>query len=177
MIQKIKEGYLKLKSIKNFEIIVALIIIAITLLIYFSVNEKEKLSSNAVKSDATNDSETLEGRLSDILSEIEGVGEVSVLITYNSLNVDEKSTEVSSTNDTTNSLGQILSNQTSSRSDNYNEVLGVIVVAEGGDNVRVKMNILSAVSTALDINPNSIQIFTRRDLWNKTQNLKNLVNL
>ena len=59
MIQKIKEGYLKLKSIKNFEIIVALIIIAITLLIYFSVNEKEKLSSNAVKSDATNDSETL----------------------------------------------------------------------------------------------------------------------
>jgi stage III sporulation protein AG len=164
MIQKIKENYLKLKSIKNFEIIVALIIIAITLLIYFSVNENKKISSNSVKSEATESNETLERKLSDILSEIKGVGEVSVLITYNSLNIEEKSIETSSTNDNTSSLNQILSNQTNSKTNADNEVLGVIVVAEGGGDVRVKMNILSAVSTALDINPNSIQIFTRRDL-------------
>ena len=164
MIQKIKESYLKLKSIKNFEIIVALIIIAITLLIYFSVNENKKISSNSVKSEATDSNETLERKLSDILSEIKGVGEVSVLITYNSLNIEEKSIETSSTNDNTSSLNQILSNQTNSKTNADNEVLGVIVVAEGGGDVRVKMNILSAVSTALDINPNSIQIFTRRDL-------------
>jgi stage III sporulation protein AG len=164
MIQKIKENYLKLKSIKNFEIIVALIIIAITLLIYFSVNENKKISSNSVKSEATESNETLERKLSDILSEIKGVGEVSVLITYNSLNIEEKSIEASSTNDNTSSLNQILSNQTNSKTNADNEVLGVIVVAEGGGDVRVKMNILSAVSTALDINPNSIQIFTRRDL-------------
>lgn len=164
MIQKIKESYLKLKSIKNFEIIVALIIIAITLLIYFSVNENKKISSNSVKSEATDSNETLERKLSDILSEIKGVGEVSVLITYNSLNIEEKSIEASSTNDNTSSLNQILSNQTNSKTNADNEVLGVIVVAEGGGDVRVKMNILSAVSTALDINPNSIQIFTRRDL-------------
>lgn len=164
MIQKIRENYLKLKSIKNFEIIVALIIIAITLLIYFSVNENKKISSNSVKSEATESNETLERKLSDILSEIKGVGEVSVLITYNSLNIEEKSIEASSTNDNTSSLNQILSNQTNSKTNADNEVLGVIVVAEGGGDVRVKMNILSAVSTALDINPNSIQIFTRRDL-------------
>lgn len=164
MIQKIKESYLKLKSIKNFEIIVALIIIAITLLIYFSVNENKKISSNSVKSEATDSNETLERKLSDILSEIKGVGEVSVLITYNSLNIEEKSIEASSTNDNTSSLNQILSNQANSKTNADNEVLGVIVVAEGGGDVRVKMNILSAVSTALDINPNSIQIFTRRDL-------------
>ena len=164
MIQKIKESYLKLKSIKNFEIIVALIIIAITLLIYFSVNENKKISSNSVKSEATDSNVTLERKLSDILSEIKGVGEVSVLITYNSLNIEEKSIEASSTNDNTSSFNQILSNQTNSKTNADNEVLGVIVVAEGGGDVRVKMNILSAVSTALDINPNSIQIFTRRDL-------------
>ncbi len=164
MIQKIKESYLKFKSIKNFEIIVALIIIAITLLIYFSVNEKDKTSSNNVKSETTNGNETLESKLSDILSEIEGVGEVTVLITYNSLNLDENSSETSIANDKTSSLNQILSNNTGSKTNNDTQVLGVIVVADGGGDVRVKMNILSAVSTALDINPNSIQIFTRRDL-------------
>ena len=44
------------------------------------------------------------------------------------------------------------------------QIIGVIVVAEGADNPKVRMNILSAVSTALDIDKNSIQIFTRSEL-------------
>ena len=40
--EKIKEFLQKIKSIKNFEIILCLIIIAVALLIYFSVSPKEK---------------------------------------------------------------------------------------------------------------------------------------
>ena len=43
------------------------------------------------------------------------------------------------------------------------EILGVIVVASGAEEVKIKLKILTAVSTALGINGNSIQIYTRRD--------------
>ena len=67
--EKIKEFLQKIKSIKNFEIILCLIIIAVALLIYFSVSPKEK-SNDEQEVVATEHSLTdgLEARLGNILS-------------------------------------------------------------------------------------------------------------
>ena len=162
--EKIKEFLQKIKSIKNFEIILCLIIIAVALLIYFSVSPKEK-SNDEQEVVATENSLTdgLEARLGNILSKIEGVGEVDVLITFETTaeqitattNNSHSTTTQNGDNSTTTSTSTdtpIISNQ------------NVIVVAEGADEAKVKLQILSAVSTALNINQNSIQIYTRRDL-------------
>lgn len=171
---KIKEIFQKFKSIKNFEIIVALIIIAVTLLIYFNVNDKKV--ENVKEDSTTSLTDDLEERLANILKEIDGVGEVSVMITFDSTveqvtasNNNEQSTTtqngVNSTTTSTQTASPIISNQNVIvLQEKMPEILGVIVVAEGAKDMKVKLNILSAVSTALDINQNSIQIYTRRDL-------------
>ena len=175
---KLKELCQKLKSIKNFEIILCVIIIAVVLLIYFSTDtktDKQDDSPETVSKDSVKLTENLEERLSEILKQIEGVGEVNVLITYattevpviaDSVNSHQTTTsgDNSQTTTTTNSSTPIISNQDIIViQEKMPEILGVIVVADGADNIKTKLKILTAVSTALGINGNSIQIFTRRD--------------
>lgn len=174
--EKLKELWLKVKSIKNFEIVLCLIIIAVALLIYFSVSQDEKDKEEEVSVDATSLTDGLEERLSGILSKIEGVGEVDVMITFSSTveqvtastNNSHSTTTQNGDNSTTTSTSTespIISNQdVIVLQEKMPEIIGVIVVAEGAEQAKVRLQILSAVSTALDINQNSIQIFTRRDL-------------
>ena len=67
----------KLKSIKHIEIIIAVIFAVIILLIYMSSVDTKSVSTSA----------NLETRLENILSDIEGAGEVSVLINTTSEDV------------------------------------------------------------------------------------------
>lgn len=71
----------KLKSIKHIEIIVAVIFAVIVLLIYLS-------SVNPVKKTQSSASTNLEMRLESILSDIEGAGNVSVLINNTDNQID-----------------------------------------------------------------------------------------
>ncbi len=71
----------KLKSIKHIEIIIAVIFAVIVLLIYLS-------SVNPVKRTQSSASTNLETRLESILSDIEGAGNVSVLINNTDNQID-----------------------------------------------------------------------------------------
>lgn len=176
MIEKLKEWTKKLKSIKNYEIIISLIIICIVLLIYFSVNGDGKKEEKVAESVNISLTDGLEERVGNVLSKIEGVGEVDVLITFSSsaeqvtANTQNShstttSNQNNSTTTSTTTSSPIISNQNVIvLQEKMPEIIGVIVVAEGADNPKVKINILSAVSTALDIDKNSIQIFTRSEL-------------
>jgi len=171
---KLKEFLQKIKTIKNYEIILSLLIIAVVLLIYFSVSEKDTEKKVEVESATMGLTDNLEERLSGILTQIEGVGEVGVLITFNSTveqvtasTENNHSTTTSSgsnsTTTSTNTSSPIISNQNVIvLQEKMPEIIGVIVVAEGASDLKVRLNILNAVSTALDIDKNSIQIYTRR---------------
>ncbi len=171
---KLKELFQKIKTIKNYEIILSLLIIAIVLLIYFSVNEKDTQKKVEIESSGVTLTDGLEDRMSGILTQIDGVGEVGVLITFNSTveqvtatTENNHSTTTSSGNNSTttstNTSAPIISNQNVIvLQEKMPEIIGVIVVAEGADDPKVRLNILSAVSTALNIDKNSIQIYTRR---------------
>lgn len=71
----------RLKSIKHIEIIIAVIFAVIVLLIYLS-------SVNPVKKTQSSASTNLEMRLESILSDIEGAGNVSVLINNTDNQID-----------------------------------------------------------------------------------------
>lgn len=143
---KAKEFYEKAKTIKNIEIIVAVILIAIVLLIYASsVNSQAKYTSN-LDTSTTNTLE-IEDRLANVLSQIEGVGRVSVMITYK----EELTTKSVST------LGN--KEVKSSESD----IKGVIIVAEGANDIAVKLNLIRATQAVLNINANTIEVFAMKN--------------
>lgn len=177
---KIKELIQRLKSVKHIEIIVGVIIIAVLLIIYFNVNEDEvtKSSKSPSSSESSQSSLTdgLEEKLADILSEIDGAGDVKVMITYVSTSEQvTASTNNSHTTTTNGTSGQTTTTTATSTpiisnskvivlQEKMPEVKGVIIVADGAGDVRVRLSLIQATSTVLGVNANSIQIFTRRDV-------------
>ena len=127
----------------------------------------------------------LENHLAENLAQINGAGEVSVMITLKSSTekVIEKDnnqqTETVTESDsqggtrTTSNLSQEESTIYEDRSDNTKspyvsktiapQVEGVVVIASGGDNALVKENITEAVRALFDIDTHKIRIMKRSD--------------
>lgn len=82
-IDKIRKSPLvvKLKKIKNIEFILCLFIIAIALLLYSGLTKQSK-TDTPVSSTTSASQSSDEVRLAEILSAIDGAGEVNVMITH-----------------------------------------------------------------------------------------------
>lgn len=142
-------------KIKNRNYIYIILIIGAAFMLLFPGTEKK----SAVEQEEVKISE--ETRLEKILSEMEGVGEVSVMITYyaSSEKALAYETKISRKSDTTGISDAESSDEKAVMSDGepvvlrevYPEVKGVVVIAEGAANVKVKKAICEAVSTALGI--------------------------
>ena len=126
----------KLKSIKHIEIILAVLFALIILLIYFSSSTSNSFTNN--KSENNNLSAIsiytteVEEKLTNILSKIDGAGNVDVMIMTDN-NIDEKE-------------------------DNIPNIKSVIVVAEGAKNVWVKLEIVKAVEALLNLSTSNIEV-------------------
>lgn len=171
--EKLKKIFAKIKSVKNIEIIIGLVIIAVMIIIYSNVSAAKEKTDAASGGEATL-TDNLETRLADILGEIEGAGEVKVMITYagtgDKITAETTNTHTTTTNGSTSSTTTTTttSSPVLSGSDvvilqeKMPEIKGVIVVAEGASDMKVKLKLMQATATVLGINANSIQIFTRR---------------
>ena len=138
--EKIGSFFKSEKAIKDsLNLVISLIIIiSVGMLIYnMTVTPKENGQVIPDRESQTIDEENLyyedEKRFSDILSQIKGVGDTKVMITYYNEEVQKKS-------------------------ENGSDVKGVIVVAEGAGNTVVKNDILCAVQAVFDIPANRITV-------------------
>ncbi len=164
----------KVKKIKNKEIIVGIVIIAIVVVIYSSIasgSETEESSTADVTVSVGDITEGMEERLSEILSSVEGAGEVKVMISY--CTTAELVTAVATETYTTESNGSTVTTTTETPiilsvngdeelvvlQELMPEIKGVIVVAEGGGSISVRIELISAIQTVLDVNANQIAIF------------------
>lgn len=139
--EKLKNFRAKVKTIKNIEIIIGVVIICLVVLIYSTVTSKPESNKISGLSDNKSYGENateLEMRLGEILSEIDGAGRVTVMISQ------ENSEEGASAD------GQV-------------KAIGVVIVADGADNVMVRMNLITATKTLLDVDADAIQIFDRNN--------------
>lgn len=163
----------KLKSIKNIEIKLAVMLCAIILAVYLigsgiaKAKDKEKVEVEG----ETNVSQQLE----KILSQIKGVGKVKVLITFDgegelvpaqsgtkySYSTSDEKGQTSTTTETSNTV--IVSGDKGNAALILKEiapkVLGVIVVAEGAEDPKVKIALMSATSAATGADIDKIKIF------------------
>lgn len=171
----------KIKNIKNFEIYIAVIFVLIILLIYFSssfsCSSPKKPSKEDSYKSAYDYCQQVENKLRKILSTIKNAGRVDVMITFESTpeRVIAYITN-SSTNTSTDGNGGYNehTNNTSTPQIIYVDgdqiplilkeispkVTGVLVVAEGADDVKVKLDIINAVSVVLDVSPDKIKVLT-----------------
>ena len=143
-----------LRKYVNNKSLVIIIIIGIVFML-FSGTKPQEQENTTQNSDAYTD----EARLGEILSKIDGVGKVHVMVTYYGTTTRdiafEKKQNVSYSEDET-----VKSEETSVVTSGseplvkgivYPKAKGVVIIAEGAGDVRVKKNITDAVIAALDI--------------------------
>ena len=139
----------KLRNIKHIEIYITIIFAIILILIFFSSTGSNKSSVNSFSNNKsittqettiTNYVSDMETKLEQILSQVQGASNVSVMLTLDMSTSTIKENII----------------QTSS----FPEVKGIVIVAKGVENTHVKMNILKAVQAVIDISSGRIEILS-----------------
>ena len=155
----------KLRKNRKLELLVYTVLIAVAAVIFLlscgiscgGSADGVKTQSEA-KQDITRE-EQIERKLEAILSRIDGAGEVKVMLTLASgassgesrgTALSDELFRLSSDEDIKQSLGS---------SDEYAEIIGVIVVASGARDIMVKTRLESAVVTVLGTEPSRVSIF------------------
>lgn len=191
-IEKLKEKLEKNGENKKIEnLIVFVIILIVTIIIINTIwngsDNKDKKESEDVSgykrlaiednNTETNESDDLEKKLEQILSKMEGVGKVSVMITYSQgseiVPMQNETSKSSKINETDSDGGTRTTEQVDSSKEviysNGNKVetqtvknpiaQGAIVIAEGASNAMVKTNIVSAVEAITGLATYKVQVF------------------
>ncbi len=180
--EKLKALVDKVKTIKNIEIIIAIVAIAVIILLYslFTVDKaKPKVKNQTATNTELCLTDEVEQKLCKVLSQINGAGKVEVMITYTG-SAEKVIANTTSTHTNTSNSGGSISTSTSTVTQTpiiitsngasglyvtkqlMPEIVGVIVVAEGANNARVRLELMRAVQTILDINANNIEIFAMK---------------
>lgn len=187
--ESLKTSLSKLKDTKNIEWVAVILIIAIIVSIYASTfnrdsNDQDLPTQYQYKHHETEEMGSSqsqeEKRLKEVLSVIQGAGKVEVMITYKSskeivtaMNTVDSTivTNEEDYNGGTRTINQADSNtQPVTINDSQGskplilkevepEIKGVIVIAEGAGDVRVKMELLRAIQVVLGIKANQVEVF------------------
>ena len=192
MLEKIKSIFKnKEKRIEN--LISFLIILVITLIVINKIIKDDKLKQNDFQNEttaelATNEENSSEKQISDleqklesILQKINGVGKVSVLLTYTessklvpiyNINSSTSITEEKDTSGGTRTT-ETQNNQKDAIKDSNSNIVtekiimptveGAIITAEGAENPEIKSNIISAVEAVTGAQSHKIQVFEMGD--------------
>ncbi|MGN1227949.1 MAG: hypothetical protein ACI4TX_04830 [Christensenellales bacterium] len=161
----------KLKNIKGIEWIIVVVACLIVFLIYYStMGTKNDESGINVSSSSTYASE-LESKLCKVLSNVAGAGNVHVMITLESgaeiivaTSKEERTNTSSSSNSTNQSVTVIetpviVNKEPIVLMEILPKIKGVIVVAQGANDVAVRLELLRAVQALIDVDSNQIEIF------------------
>lgn len=162
---------------KKKKIILVAFLSVVALIIYFFPSKKNIEPQASI---SNNTELTKEEQLEKVLSNIKGTGKVSVMITYlTSAEVvcaNTVKTETNTVTERTENGGikeseKVIENKSPVTVDNGDgenalimvekepEIKGVIVVAQGAENISVKMELQKAVETVLQISPSQVEIF------------------
>ena len=164
----------KLSAGKKAKYLAIIIIIAIILAIYFSSFTPAETTKEQQPEDQTQTERDLADQLSNTLSKVEGAGRVEVVINYESdgslvpaLTTEEQNTVSNADGNTSKTTSKKQSPVTVQGSNGGDAVIietlapkvrGVVVVAQGADDIGVKMDLLNAVSTLLDVPVSKVEV-------------------
>lgn len=135
-----------------------------------STENTSNSNSTSTQSNINSSKDIMEEKLAKILSEISGINNVSVMITYNS---DVKINPVYNTKEEEKEGQKIIDRSVVYNEENSNKTVviestvmptveGVIVVAAGASNVEIRSKIAQAVSAVTNVAIYKIQVFEKK---------------
>ena len=162
----------KLKKIKGFEYVVIGIIFVLVLIIYFAAHSSPQSTSdsNQEHNNSAPYAKELENKLCNVLSQIAGAGKVSAMVTLESggeivvaTSTEERVNTSSGSSNSTQSNTKvespvIVNNSPLVVMEYYPKIKGVVIVAQGAKDVKVRLELLKAVQTLIDIDASHIEI-------------------
>ena len=157
VLEKVKT---KTKSGKVFEILIVVIlalVVAVIVITSFRDNEEpDNVSEEYVRQ--------MERRLASVLSSMEGVGAVEIFMT-----VSSEGKTVIAKESVVGEDGSVTTKPVFSGGDPIvleeckPEITGVLIVADGADDLTVRFNLLEATASVLNINQSIIKVYTKSD--------------
>lgn len=157
----------KVRKSKKLQLIIVIILVSLTLFIYIFSSSDKTENSVIATDEITAYVNNLESKLSTVLSQIEGAGSVSVIITVESgwetVLATKTTTKTDANGVTTTETTPILVNgKTVIVKELYPKIVGVLVVASGAKNIGVMSKLQQATTSLLDVNINKIEILTKK---------------
>jgi stage III sporulation protein AG len=152
----------KIKNNKNLRnILIILLSIIIVFLLIFNFNGKE---STETKTIAESYIDSLEERLTNVLSKLDGAGDVSVIIKAESgmETVLAKETIVKETSNgkEITETPILVNGKTVTLKELYPKITGVLIVTEGAKNIALMHKIQQATTSLLGVDINCIEILS-----------------
>lgn len=162
------DKFLKMAKNKKFQIIFAIVVLFVVVVAYVSyVNVKDE-----DKQVTLSDGKELTSQIQSVLSQIKGVGDVKVLIVYDGgeqMEIASKVDRVTNRVEDEGRVTEIVEETITPILTNGDKPLvigtkrakidGIVVVAQGGDNPKVRVAIMQALATLLKIEYNCINVF------------------
>lgn len=148
----------RLKGLKHKEIIIAVVAIVVMLIIYFSSFG----GSSVKKEDSVTTSDyclAKQQEIAAVISQMEGAGNASVVINWASSVEIIPAQNVTENGNTLSSSVVLASGEPIILKEIYPRAIGALIVCEGGSDARVKVNIIMAVATLLDLQADKILVY------------------
>lgn len=154
-----KGGLAKLRSGRVLEILLVLIAAVIVAIVLYNVLAGGKDDEEPAAADYATQ---LEARLGEVLSGIDGAGNVSVMIQFSDDGEKIIAMETTTLEDGTVVTAPVLiDGDVVVLEEKKPEISGVLIVAEGADSLSVRFDLLSAAASVLDINQSLIKVYTK----------------
>ena len=150
----------RLSGAKLAEILAVIALVAAVILVVFTTFSERKDAASV--SEAGTYAEGLESRLSQVLSQMSGAGSVAVFITVSS--EGEKVVATESTVDADGTVTEVpvfSGGEVVVLEEKNPEITGVLIVAEGADDLNVRFNLLEATASVLDIDQSIVKVYTK----------------
>lgn len=169
----------QMDSKKKIQYLIIILVAIVILAIFFASESKAPVNTKEIEPMPLKieNEDLVEQKLKCILSRIEGAGDVEVMITYETgteivpaiskdtqitTKTDTRNNDTSTTN-TENTQSEVVTlaggNSALVIKEKSPIVKGVIVVATGADNIAVKLNLINAVKTVLNIDSNQVDVY------------------
>lgn len=169
----LKSFWEKVKKIKHIEIYLTVIVALIIIAIYISslglgsnkqvsTNDKTNENSPTTFSTSAEYVDYLENKLDNVLASVKGASNVNVVITLESgfeyeYATEEETKQTSSGSITTTNL-VLVDGKPVVVKEYYPKIKGIVVVAKGTEDVKVKMDILTLIQTVVEVDNAKITI-------------------
>lgn len=169
---KIKKMFERIKKIKHIEIYLAIGLALIIGCFYFILmpsNKSESKTKTQIDNVSTSFENSweyidyLENKLESVITRVKGVGNVDVVLTlekgFEYIYATEEETKTTSNGTSiTSSSVVMVDGQPVIKEEIYPVVKGIVIIANGAEDLNVKMNILSIIQTVIEVDNSKINI-------------------